>query len=142
MKTHKMTVTSGWVGSSTRVTYSYRGHTITRTYRSHDVRNKTHNGYWWDVKFSDGKSIHGLATRAAAKNAIDRFEDALTANDPDKAKPMEALALELIFQMTGRTVSTDSRCKWQGDADYQIAMFYLERAYTLGQHNPATFHPS
>lgn len=78
--THRMSIVDGWSSSSVRVTYSYRGHTITRTYRTHDVRNKTHNGYWWAVKFKDGKSLHGLSRRADAKAAIDRFEAALSSS--------------------------------------------------------------
>lgn len=72
---HPMVVIAGWPGISTRVTYAYRGHKITRTYRAHDVRNKTHNGYWYDVAFADGKGMHGLATKKDARSAIDRFEN-------------------------------------------------------------------
>lgn len=75
MKNYRMTALSGWAQSKRR-TYSYRGQVITQEYRSHDVRNKTHNGYWWGVQFATGQSIHGLTTRAAAKAAIDRYEEA------------------------------------------------------------------
>jgi predicted secreted protein len=72
---YPMTVITGSPGITNRVVYGYRGHRITRSYRTHDVRNKTHNGYWYDVAFADGKGLHGLATQKDAKSAIDRYEE-------------------------------------------------------------------
>jgi hypothetical protein len=57
--------------ATNRRRHAYRGHVITQQYRTHDVRNKTHNGYWWGVEFVGGQSAHGLASRADAKALID-----------------------------------------------------------------------
>ena len=54
---------------SRRRKYSYRGKVIVQTYRTHDVRNKTHNGYSWEVEFRGGD--HG--TRQKAKASVDRL---------------------------------------------------------------------
>lgn len=57
--------------------WMYRGHTIVQTYRTHDVRNKTHRGYEWHVEFNDGTFEHPVGgTRLRAKAAIDHRMDA------------------------------------------------------------------
>lgn len=63
--------------ASKRRKYIYRGHVITQEYRPHDVRNKTHNGYFWHVAFAGtDASRHNLATRKEAKHTIDLWENA------------------------------------------------------------------
>ena len=37
-------------------------------------------------------------------------------------KQIEAMAIEMIFQMTGKIVPEEQRCMYQGDANYQIVM--------------------
>lgn len=58
---------------SRRRRYSYRGHFIVQTYRSHDVRNATHNGFDWHVEWATGGAAYpgGRANRANAKALID-----------------------------------------------------------------------
>ncbi len=55
--------------------YSYRGQIITQRYRSHDVRNKTHNGYEWGIEWKNQFAHKGsdiqIATRAKAKARVD-----------------------------------------------------------------------
>ena len=42
-------------------------------------------------------------------------------------KEIKKMALEMIYQMTGERVPEEKQCIVQGDADYQIAMHYLEK---------------
>lgn len=77
MSGQAMRLVNGFDGVSQKLVYSYRGHEITRTYRNHDGRNKTHKGYWWSVAFLSGQGMHGLSRRMDAKDAIDRYETAL-----------------------------------------------------------------
>jgi hypothetical protein len=69
-----MTVIEGIAGMTATVVYDYRGHKITRTYRTHDARNQTHNGYWYAVSFKDGTSSHNRPTRKEAKELVNRYE--------------------------------------------------------------------
>jgi hypothetical protein len=76
---HRMILVEGIVGVTTKVVYSYRGHTITRTYRTYDSGNQTHNGYWWSVAFVEGGGVPNRPTRKEAKAAVDRYMDAAKA---------------------------------------------------------------
>lgn len=40
---------------------------------------------------------------------------------------IKEMALEMIFQMTGELVSEDMICSRQGDSNYQIATYYLNK---------------
>lgn len=40
---------------------------------------------------------------------------------------LEEIALEMIFQITGKKIPEDKQCEQQGDADYQIAMHSLRK---------------
>lgn len=40
---------------------------------------------------------------------------------------IKEMALEMIFQMTGRVISKNGQCPTQGDSEYQIAMYYLNK---------------
>ncbi len=69
-----MTVIEGIAGMTTKVVYDYRGHRITRTYRTYDSRNQTHNGYWYEVAFKDGTMSSKKPTRQQAKELVDLWE--------------------------------------------------------------------
>lgn len=51
-------------------------------------------------------------------------------NDNDKLKQM---ALEMIFQITDENVPEEKQCEEQGDSNYQIAMYYLRKAYKMNE---------
>lgn len=48
-------------------------------------------------------------------------------------KKLKKMALEMVFQMTGERVPKKEQCEEQGNANYQIAMFYLREAYRLNE---------
>lgn len=72
---HKMTLVSGSVLHRRRV-WSYRGLNVIQTYNSHDVRNKTHNGFTWEVEWSFGQYSMPYRSREQAKRAIDHHLNA------------------------------------------------------------------
>lgn len=71
---HSMTLVEGFRGISRKLVWEYRGQRIEQVYRTHDVRNKTHNGFAWHVLFNDGTVVQDL-TRAQAKARIDAWWD-------------------------------------------------------------------
>jgi hypothetical protein len=71
---HSMVLIEGSIMHRIRK-YSYRGHVIIQEYRSHDVRNATHKGYWWSVQFKDGTCTDRLPTRERAKAKVDEVAD-------------------------------------------------------------------
>ena len=40
---------------------------------------------------------------------------------------IKSMALKMIYQMTGEKVPKEEQCRWQGNANYQIAMTYLNK---------------
>jgi hypothetical protein len=45
-----------------------------------------------------------------------------------KKQTISELAVEMIYQITGETISVNDRDELQGDANYQIAMCYLKKS--------------
>lgn len=46
---------------------------------------------------------------------------------------LKKMALEMIFQMTGERVPKKEQCEIQGNANYQIAMYYLRKASKINE---------
>lgn len=44
---------------------------------------------------------------------------------------LQELALEMIFQLTGKVIPHDAQGRWQGNSDYQIVMTYFEKINTV-----------
>ena len=61
----------GFPGISQRVKWAYRGYIIVQRFRSHDGRNKTHNGFDWEVLDPKGDTVYRTHLRKRAREYID-----------------------------------------------------------------------
>ena len=63
------------------------------------------------------KADEYVMQQLALQNFNNRFSD----------EQIKKIALEMIYQMTGERIPKEEQCRYQGNANYQIAMSYLTK---------------
>lgn len=70
-----------------------------------------------------------MKAKRTQRTVLDAYKE--QSNEPTFTRfsdnELQAMALEMIYQITGEIVPESEQCRRQGAANYQIAMAYLEK---------------